>query len=42
MTEADKKNDLITYRLSQATETLEEAVFLLEGGRSLRAVTIRA
>lgn len=42
MTEKDKKNALITYRLTQATETLEEAVFLLEGDKSLRAVTNRA
>ena len=42
MTEMDKKNDLVAYRLLQASETLEEAVFLLEGGKSLRAVTNRA
>lgn len=42
MTELDKKNELVAYRLSQAAETLEEAVFLLEGGKSLRAVTNRA
>jgi len=42
LTELDKKNELVAYRLSQAAETLEEAVFLLEGGKSLRAVTNRA
>jgi hypothetical protein len=42
MTEQDKKNELVVYRLSQAAETLEEALFLLEGGKSLRAVTNRA
>lgn len=42
MTDLDKKNELVAYRLSQAAETLEEAEFLLEGGKSLRAVTNRA
>jgi len=42
MTERENQNVLVTYRLTQATETLEEAVFLLEGGKSLRAVTNRA
>lgn len=42
MTELDKKNELTAYRLTQAAETLEEAVFLLEGGKSLRVVTNRA
>jgi len=42
VTELDKKNELVAYRMSQAAETLEEAVFLLEGGKSLRAVTNRA
>jgi uncharacterized protein (UPF0332 family) len=42
VTERDKQNLLVTYRLTQASETLEEAVFLLEGGKSLRAVTNRA
>ena len=42
MTEREKQNILVAYRLTQATETLEEAVFLLEGGKSLRAVTNRA
>lgn len=42
MTELDKQNELVAYRLTQAAETLEEAVFLLEGGKSLRAVTNRA
>lgn len=41
MTELDKKHELIVYRLTQAAETLEEAEFLLAGGRSLRAVTNR-
>jgi Uncharacterized conserved protein related to C-terminal domain of eukaryotic chaperone, SACSIN len=42
VTEREKQNMLVAYRLTQATETLEEAVFLLEGGKSLRAVTNRA
>ncbi|MEI7671807.1 MAG: HEPN domain-containing protein [Deltaproteobacteria bacterium] len=42
MTERDNQKILIAYRLTQATETLEEAIFLLEGGKSLRAVTNRA
>jgi uncharacterized protein (UPF0332 family) len=42
VTEPDKKNELVAYRLSQAAETLEEAMFLLDGGKSLRAVTNRA
>ena len=42
MTELDKKWELVAYRLAQSKETLEEAVFLLEGGKSLRAVTNRA
>lgn len=42
MTELDKKNELVVYRLSQAAETLEEAMFLLDGDKSLRAVTNRA
>jgi uncharacterized protein (UPF0332 family) len=42
VTERDNQNILVAYRLTQATETLEEAVFLLEGGKSLRAVTNRA
>jgi uncharacterized protein (UPF0332 family) len=42
VTERDNQNILIAHRLTQATETLEEAVFLLEGGKSLRAVTNRA
>ena len=42
MTERDNQKILIAYRLTQATETLEEAIFLLEGGKILRAVTNRA
>jgi uncharacterized protein (UPF0332 family) len=42
VTERDKQDELVTYRLKQATETLEEAVFLLEGGKSLRSVANRA
>jgi hypothetical protein len=34
VTELDKKNELISYRLLQAAETFEEAVFLLEGGKT--------
>ena len=41
MTESDKKKLLVEYRLLQAKETLEEAIFLLEGGKSLRSVTNR-
>ena len=41
MTELEKKTELVAYRLVQAAETLEEAIFLLEGGKSLRAVTNR-
>lgn len=42
MTEQDKKRSLTRYRLEQAAETLDEAVFLLKAGKSLRAVTNRA
>ena len=42
MTELDKKRELVAYRLTQSKETLEEAMFLLEGGKSLRVVTHRA
>ena len=42
MTERDNQKILVAYRLTQASETLEEAMFLLEGGKSLRAVTNRA
>lgn len=42
MTELDKKRELVAYRLTQSKETLEEAMFLLEGGKSLRVVTNRA
>ena len=33
MTDLDKKNELVAYRLSQAAETLEEAEFLLDVAR---------
>jgi uncharacterized protein (UPF0332 family) len=42
VTEPDKKNALVAYRLTQAAETLEESVFLLDAGKSLRVVTNRA
>ena len=41
MTETDKKKVLAAYRLQQARESLEEAQFLLSGGKSLRSVMNR-
>ncbi len=41
MTETDKKKALAEYRLQQARESLEEAQFLLDGGKSLRSVMNR-
>jgi uncharacterized protein (UPF0332 family) len=41
VTERENQDVLVAYRLTQAAETLEEAVFLLAGGKSLRAVTNR-
>jgi len=37
----EKKNLLAQYRLQQAKESLEEARYLLEGGKSLRSVANR-
>jgi uncharacterized protein (UPF0332 family) len=37
----EKKNLLALYRLQQAKESLEEARYLLEGGKSLRSVANR-
>ena len=38
---SEKKKQLAGYRLSQAVESLDEAVFLLQGGKSLRSVMNR-
>ncbi len=38
MTIEEKKKALISYRLQQARESLDEAVYLLEGAKSLRSV----
>lgn len=42
MTAEEKRRELAYYRLQQAEESLDEARFLLEGGKSLRAVINRA
>lgn len=42
MTADEKRRELAGYRLQQADESLDEAVFLLRGGKSLRAVINRA
>lgn len=42
MTSAEKRIQLARYRMLQADESLDEAFFLLQGGRSLRAVVNRA
>jgi hypothetical protein len=36
VTEKEKQRELVAYRLTQASETLDEAEFLLAGGKSLR------
>ena len=41
MSENEKKKALAEYRLQQARESLEEAQFLLSGGKSLRSVVNR-
>jgi len=41
MTTADKQKTLAIYRLQQAQESLEEAHYLLNGGKSLRSVANR-
>ena len=38
MTKKDKKNQLAKYRLKQAEESIDEAVFLLSGDKSPRSV----
>lgn len=42
MTPDEKRRDLVSYRLSQAREPLDEAEYLLAGGKSLRGVVNRA
>ena len=41
MTADEKKDILIQYRLSQATEALDDAVFLFDNNRGLRSVVNR-
>jgi len=41
MSEDEKRKALAEYRLQQARESLEEAQFLLNGGKSLRSVVNR-
>lgn len=41
MTSDDKKKALAQYRLRQARESLEEAYYLFNGGKSLRSVANR-
>jgi uncharacterized protein len=41
MTTDDKKNALAQYRLHQSEESLEEAHYLFNGGKSLRSVANR-
>ncbi len=41
MTDDQKQNELITYRLNQAEETLDEAVFLFNGRKNPRSVINR-
>lgn len=42
MTSSEKQKDLTRYRMQQATESLDEARFLLNGGKSARSVVNRA
>lgn len=42
MTSEAKKHDLSRYRIKQAEESLEEAEFLLSGGKSPRSIINRA
>ena len=42
MTPEEKLNELAAYRLRQAEESLDEAAYLLAGGKSPRAVINRA
>ncbi|MBI3754090.1 MAG: HEPN domain-containing protein [Deltaproteobacteria bacterium] len=41
MTAAEKKDSLIRYRLQQAKESIDDAVFLFENKRGLRSVVNR-
>lgn len=41
MNSEEKKRELAVYRIRQAEETLDEAKFLLSGGKSLRSVVNR-
>ena len=41
MSEEEKRNALARYRLQQAGESLEEARYLLTGGKSLRSAADR-
>lgn len=41
MTVDDKKRILINYRMNQARESLDEADYLLKGGKSLRSIMNR-
>jgi len=41
MTTEDKKRTLISYRMTQAKESLDEARYLLDGDKSLRSVANR-
>ena len=41
MTTDDKKRTLISYRMTQAKESLDEARYLLDGDKSLRSVANR-
>jgi len=41
LTKKDKKNQLAKYRLKQAEESIDEAVFLLSGDKSPRSVINR-
>jgi uncharacterized protein (UPF0332 family) len=42
MTSEEKKRELALLRLTQAEESIEEALFLLQGEKSLRSVVNRA
>jgi uncharacterized protein (UPF0332 family) len=42
MTGSEKQKELARYRMQQATESLDEARFLLNGGKSARSVVNRA
>ena len=42
MTGSEKKKELARYRMQQAAESLDEARFLLNGGKSARSVVNRA